>query len=89
MPHQTAMQEALNEARRMQADGIQDLQTILAACMVVYASRILEVIEPAQIAQQKRTFRIFLLAAISLTINLIFSLIAATASITYMIDRTN
>lgn len=86
MPHQTAMQEALNEARKMQADGISDLNTILAACMVVYASKLMEVTEPLQLAQQKRTFRIYVLTAISLVINLIFSLIA---SIAYLIDRTN
>lgn len=88
MPHQTALQEALNEARKLQADGVQDLTTILTACMVVYASKLMEVAEPAQVALQKRTFRLYVLLAISMSINLILSLIAATASIAYLIDRT-
>lgn len=89
MPHQTAMQEALNEARKMQAEDINDLNTILTACMAVYASKIMEVTEPVQVALQKRTLRIYVLLVIFMAINLIFSLIADTASITYMIDRTN
>jgi uncharacterized YccA/Bax inhibitor family protein len=74
--HQSALHAALNEARKMQADGIADTNTILTACMVVYASKLIEVTEPMQLALQKRTFRLFVLLSISMSINLLFSLIA-------------
>lgn len=86
--HQSALHAALNEARKMQADGIADTNTILTACMVVYASKLIEVTEPMQLALQKRTFRLFVLLSISMSINLLFSLIAATASVAYLIDRS-
>lgn len=87
MTPKTALQEALLEAERMQSRGVTDLNTIITACMVVYASRLLEVTEPAQVALQKRTFRVYVLLVISMSINLVFSLIAAIASIAYLIDR--
>lgn len=89
MAHTTALNDALNEARKLQADGVTDINTIVTASMVVYGSKMLELTEPNQVAMQKRTFRLYVLLVVSMGINLVFSLIAASSSIAYLIDRTH